>query len=279
MAAQHGYGVVLTSTEFSYEEEQFQVRRLIDAGCEGIVLYPVVRTKEQARKDYLNTEHVNFPIVLVDLGLPTHRRSQVLFDNYRAGFDMTQFLLKRGHRRIAFMDYRTDEADFVHRSVIDRYRGHTAAMLAAGGAARPEDRWVLREQMQEDATSTVVRLLTEWAEQIERPTALIALEDHRAALTVSIAQELGIRVPDDLEVVGFDDLPIGRIIRPHITTTHPDFVRAGEIAVDVLVQHIRKDLDTPSVYILPVPIKPREAMSLDCVLAGVSVENCGGNEV
>lgn len=267
MCSQNGYSVILAASNFSYEQEQEKVERLIDAGCEGIVLYPVVRSQEQAREDYLNRRYLDFPIVLVDLGLPTQKRSQVLLDNYRAGYDMTSFLLGRGHKRIAFMDYRTEETEFLHRSVMDRYRGYLAALQAAGKPADARDRWILREQMHEDATRTVAQLLMEWMEQIDRPTALIALEDNRAALTISIALELGIRVPEDLEVVGFDNLPIGRIIRPHITTTRPDFSRVGEIAVEILLQHIRKELEDPVTYILPVPVKPREVISLDRIVS------------
>jgi len=273
MAEQNGYSVILSCTNFSYEEEQEQVKRLIEAGCEGIIIYPAVRSVDQARKDYLNTRYLDFPIVLVDLALPTHKRSQVLLDNYRAGYDMTEFLLAKGHKRIAFMDYRTEETEFVHRSVMDRYRGYLAAMRAADRPVDPHDRWVLREQMHEDATRTVAQMLMDWMEQIDRPTALIALEDNRAALTISIALELGIKIPEELEVVGFDDLPIGRIIRPHITTTRPDFARAGELAVEILLQHIRKEIDGPVTYMLPVPIKPREAVSLDCIIAAANGES------
>ncbi|MGB9620639.1 MAG: substrate-binding domain-containing protein, partial [Armatimonadota bacterium] len=275
MAARNGYSVILSCTNFSYDEEQAQVERLIEAGCEGIVVYPAVRTVDQAAKDYLNSRHLDFPIVLVDLALPTQKRSQVLLDNYRAGYDMTTFLLNKGHKRIAFLDYRTDETEFLHRSVMDRYRGYLDAMRDAGVPAEACDRWVLHEQMHEDATRSVAQLLIDWMEQIDRPTALIALEDNRAALTISIAQELGIRVPEDLEVVGFDDLPIGRIIRPHITTTRPDFARVGEVAVEILLQHIRKELDRPVTYMLPVPIKPREAVSLDCIVSDVRGRQAG----
>ncbi len=261
-----GYSIIVASTNFSYEQEQAQVKRLVDAGCEGIVLYPVVRTKEQAKSDYLNSEYQDFPIVLIDLALPTHKRCQVLFDNYRAGLDMTDFLMDRGHERIAFMDYKTEHAEFLHRSVIDRYNGYLAAIQARGGTPDPRDHWVLHEQMHEDATRTIAQMLMDWMEQIDRPTAVIALEDTRAAQTISIALELGIRVPEELEIVGFDDLPIGRIIRPQFTTTAPDFARAGALAVEMLQQLIAGELDNTVVYMLPVPIKPRELVSLDCVV-------------
>lgn len=271
-----GYSVIVASTNFSYEQEQVQVKRLIDVGCDGIVLYPVVRTKEQARNDYLNSEHQDFPIVLIDLALPTHKRCQVLFDNYRAGYDMTCFLMDRGHQRVAFMDYGTEHSEFLHRSVMDRYNGHLAAVQARGKAADVRDRWILREQMHEDPTRTIAQMLMNWMEQIDRPTALITLEDNRAARTISIALELGIRVPGDLEIVGFDDLPVGRVIRPPFTTTTPDFARAGELAVEMLLQLTKREIDSTMVYILPVPIKPRELVSLDCVVAATPTDRASG---
>jgi len=260
---QHGYSVVVTSSHFSYEQERIQVERLIDAGCEGIILYPAVRSRDEARKDYLMSEHLDYPIVLIDLALPGHKRPQVLFDNYRAGLDMTRYLLDKGHRRIAFMDYKAGDIEMVHRSVMDRYKGYTVAIESSGLVVNPDDRWVLPAHMHEDVTDALAAMLHNWLEQEDRPTALIALEDSRAALTISIARDLGINIPDDLEVVGFDDLPIGRVIRPHFTTTKPDFARAGEIGTELLLQLINGDVDQPMVYLLPVPIKERETRSVD----------------
>ncbi|MCE5197723.1 MAG: GntR family transcriptional regulator [Armatimonadota bacterium] len=259
---EQGYGVMVAATNYVYEEEQLQVQRLIDAGCEGIALYPVVRTKAQVKSDYLNSRFTDFPIVVVDLALPGQKRPQVLFDNYRLGRDMTRYLLNKGHKRIAFMDYRTQDSEFVHRSTMDRYKGYLDAMKAAGRPVEESDRWMLDKSMQQDATDSVARLLHSWLEQKDHPTALIALEDSRAALTITVARELGINVPDDLEVVGFDDHPAGRVIRPHFTTTCPDFTRAGEIAADVLMQLIRGEQDTQIVYMLSVPIKQRETLSV-----------------
>ncbi|MHB9035890.1 MAG: GntR family transcriptional regulator [Armatimonadota bacterium] len=272
MCRENGYTVVLASTNYNYEEEQDQVDRMIEQGCEGIILYPVVRTKAQAAKDFLNSKHLDFPIVLVDLGLDSHKRSQVLFDNYRAGHEMTAFLLNKGHKRIAFMDYRSKENEFEHRSVKDRYNGYLAAMRASDSGIVPEDRWMLQGEMHDDVTTSVARLLLEWVEKVDRPTAVIALEDNRAALTISIAQELNIHVPGDLEVVGFDNLPIGRIIRPHITTTNPDFQRAGEIAVEILLKHLRNETQQQLTYVLPAPIKPREALSLQRVVDAINTQ-------
>lgn len=263
---EHGYSVTVAATNYSYEEEQAQVERLIDAGCEGIVLYPVVRTKEQAKTDYLNTKYLDFPIVVVDLALPGQKRPQVLFDNYQLGRDMTMYLLDKGHRRIAFMDYRRKDTEFVHRSTMERYRGYLDAMKSAGRSVQDQDLWVLNHTMQEDATDSVSEILHDWLDRKDRPTAVIALEDARAALTITVARELGISVPEDLEIVGFDDLPVGRIIRPHFTTSKPDFVRAGEVAARLLMQLINGDMDKSVVYVLSVPIKERETRALSRVI-------------
>lgn len=270
MCNQYDYHVLVASTDFRYSEEEAQVDRLVRSGCRGIVLYPVVRTEEQAKSDYLNRKYPDYPILMLDLGLSSHNRSQVLFDNYRAGYDMTEYLLKRGHKRIAFMDYQCGDTKFLHRSIRERYIGYQAAMQSVAKEPEQNDLWMLEGEIHQDITAGIAHILLHWVEQVKRPTAVIALEDNSAARTISIARELGIRVPDELEIVGFDNLPVGCIIRPHITTTSPDFQRAGEIAVEMLMKHINGESDRVITYMLPAPVKPREASSLEVVAASIA---------
>lgn len=260
----NGYSTTVATIGLDYDEERYQVRRMVDAGCSGIVLYPVPRTYEQARNDYINTKYPDVPIVLVDLALPSQKRSQVVFDNYRLGLDMTMYLLGKGHRRIAFLDYTAGGEPRLHRSIMDRKAGHEAAMVSAGNRVDPHDCWTVSKEPHLDYTEVFVKLLRYWMEQTDRPTAVIAMEDSKAVLMQLLAQELGIRVPDQLEIVGFDDLPVGRFLRPSFATSQPDFARSGEVAMQIVLQHIRGEVVEPVTYMLPVPIVERRASILGC---------------
>lgn len=261
VSRQHGAHVVVASTGNSYETERWQVSRLVKLGCQAIVLFPCTRTEKQLQDDYLKSEFKDVPIVLVDTAYPEQMRPQVVFDNYRAGFEMTQMLIREGHQHIAFMDFARREDNWVHYSTRERYRGYTEALRMAGITPHPEHRWVIWDKhfALDDVRSEISTFLHNWLTSDPRPTAVIAIEDALAVQTILLAQEIGIRVPEQLCVVGFDDLPVARMFRPAFPTTSPDFRRAGEIASEIAMQMIQGKAPSSLVYMLPAPILRRGA--------------------
>lgn len=254
----HHLHVLVASSDDSYDFERKQIARLIHAGCSAIVLFPVTRTERQLREDYLKKEFLDFPIVLVDIAYPEQRRPQVVFDNYLLGYEMTEMLLQEGHRRIAFMDVEAGEEQLMHYSTRERYRGYLDALHHAGVPLHPEDRWIIRGRLPgEDMFEEVMPFLQSWRNAGEHPTAVIAIEDFCAMRTIEAAQALGIRMPDELTVTGFDNLTIARSFTPPFPTSDPDFRRAGEIAARLAIQQVRGSLTEPVIYMLPVPIKRR----------------------
>lgn len=264
VARTHNLHVLVASSDDSYELEREQIARLIRAGCRAVVLFPVTRTERQLREDYLKEEFLDFPIVLVDIAYPEQKRPQVVFDNYLLGYEMTEMLLHEGHRRIAFMDMEAGEEQLMHYSTRERYRGYLDALHHAGIPVHSEDRWIIRGRTPgEDMFEEVMPFLHEWKRQESRPTAVIAIEDFCAMRTIEAARTLGIRVPEELTVVGFDNLTIARGFSPPFPTSDPDFRRAGEIAGRLAIQQIRGNLTEPLIYMLPVAIKRRRVVHPD----------------
>ena len=169
------------------------------------------------------------PIVAIDphtgqSGLPT-----VVSDNLRGGQLATSHLLGLGHRRIGMLTGRPDL-----ESARLRERGYRQALAAAGltvdeglvrvGAYDPE---VSLEQAR--------RLLT----VPDPPTAIFAANDVSAIATIEVATELGLRVPADLSVVGFDNIPESALCAPPLTTIDQPIREMGERSVRLLMQLIR----------------------------------------
>ncbi|MCE5200135.1 MAG: GntR family transcriptional regulator [Armatimonadota bacterium] len=258
-----GYHVIFGMSNSDYQTEQEQVDRTIQAGCQAIVLFPASRSKEQLRNDYLKTKHTNFPIVLVDLAHPEQKRSQVVFDNYHAGYEMTKLLIRDGHSNIAFMMMDLGDG-WTNKSTYDRYKGYRDALAEEGLPHQPHHLWLLKDNPYiEPQAQCVMPFLLNWSKQPDKPTALIALEDCAAMDTINIARQIGIQVPDELTVVGFDNCSYAASFSPAFTTTDPDFVRAGEMAADLAISHIKGKQKTPIVYTLPVPIKERKEIAME----------------
>lgn len=264
VARVHDMHVLVGSSGESYETERIQVHRMVEAGCQAVVLFPVSRTRRQLDTDYLKKELLDFPIVLVDIAYPEQRRPQVVFDNYRLGYEMTKMLLHEGHRRIAFMDVESGADRLMHYSTRERYRGYLDALQHAGAPVYEEDHWVMSGKLPgDDMADVVYPFLRRWYGSNSRPSALIALEDFAAMRTIQVAQSLGVRVPNELTVVGFDDLAIARGFSPPFPTSDPDFRRAGEVAARLCLQWLMGSLVEPVIYMLPVALRKRKAHALD----------------
>ncbi|MCE5198113.1 MAG: substrate-binding domain-containing protein [Armatimonadota bacterium] len=255
-----GYQVISASANLSYEIEEQQVMRLIDVGCEAVIVTPVIRTRKQIKHDYLKSIPSTYPMVLVDVAYPEQKHTQVILDNFNAGYDMTKLLLNEGHRKIAFMESNSSDGNLMHRSNWERCDGYLRALRSAGIVPCPEDRWLIKAWYTQDEdlmNNELIALLRRWKEMPDRPTAIIALEDFYAMQIITLGRELGISVPDDLKVVGFDNLDLANRLGATFPTTNPDMALAGKIAVSLAVQQLEGRIADPTTYVLPVPIRVR----------------------
>lgn len=171
------------------------------------------------------------PVVAIDphtgpLGLPT-----VDSDNFDGGLLATRHLLELGHRRIGFLAGRPDL-----ESARQREAGYRAALEAAGIAVDPA---LIRagDYLRESAHGPATALLT----LPERPTAIFAANDQSAIGVLDIAHELGLDVPSQLSIVGFDDIPDSTQSTPPLTTVRQPIQQMGASAVRLLLSLIAGD--------------------------------------
>lgn len=151
-------------------------------------------------------------------------------DNQQGGFDATSHLLSLGRQRIAFVGDNSDHYPELH----DRYRGYCAALTKAGLTIDPA------LQVSANLTEQSGRAgVAELAARGVAFDAIFAASDLIAIGAMRELERLGRTVPDDIAVVGFDDISAASLTRPPLTTVQQDFVRAGEALVDALIATIR----------------------------------------
>jgi LacI family transcriptional regulator len=187
------------------------------------------------------------PVVAVDPhtgppGIPT-----VDADNVAGAMAATRHLLALGHRRIAHLGGRADL-----ESARLRENGFRAAMAAAGV---PVDAQLVRVggYRPETATAPVRELLT----RPDRPTAVFAANDISAIRTIEVARELGLRVPEDLSVVGFDNVPESVLCHPSLTTIAQPLHDIGVTALRMLVELLAGREPAPAHVRLPTRMVER----------------------
>jgi LacI family transcriptional regulator len=216
------------------EHEEEQTERLIANGVDGIILPPPLC--DSARIIDLITESA-IPAVAVACGQPDPKVSAVSIDDYQAAYAMTCHLIALGHQRIGFVIGHPNQTASARRLA-----GFKAAIAEKGAQADPElivpGMFTYRSGL--DAAEILLGLK-------ERPTAIFASNDDMAAAVVAIAHRLGLDVPGDLTVAGFDDTALATTIWPELTTVRQPITEMAEAAVQFLVRQIRAQRDgTPA---------------------------------
>ncbi len=169
------------------------------------------------------------PIVAIDphtgqSGLPT-----VVSDNLRGAQLATGHLLSLGHRRIAMLTGRPDL-----ESAQLRERGYREALRAAGVSV--DESLIRLGAYDSEVSLEQARLLLTAPDP---PTAVFAANDMSAIATIEVATELGLRVPADLSVVGFDNIPESALCAPPLTTVEQPIRKMGERSIELLLSLIR----------------------------------------
>jgi LacI family transcriptional regulator, gluconate utilization system Gnt-I transcriptional repressor len=224
---QADFDLLIAYTDYSLAEEERQLRNLLARRPEAIVLTGAVHRRAAARMLLA----ANIPVVeLADL--PRHPIEHAVgFSNYHAGRTAARYLLERGFKHIGAVAGATDGDIIDHRGE-ERMRGFEDELRLAG---RPTDR-VLRHgpppvSYDHGATATPILL-----ERKPRLDALFAVSDLSAVGVVMELQRRGVRVPEDISVMGFGDFEIGAEINPRLTTIHVDFRGLGQTTGQLLKQ-------------------------------------------
>jgi len=161
--------------------------------------------------------------------LPDQPGVSIGSDNFQGGFDITQHLLEQGCRRIAFLGHASSH----YPEFQERFRGHAAALQARGLAPVP--------RLQVDAITTEESGYAACQELLSREVAfdaICAASDLIAIGALRALRERGLRVPHDVAVTGFDDIPLAASVSPALTTVQQDTKLAGQLLVEKLLSQI-----------------------------------------
>ena len=229
------------------EDRREHAFRLFDRGdrSDGLLLLSLVPPEDEVER----LRSARLPCVLVDAPHPAF--PSIVIDDVRGGELATRHLLELGHRRIAFIgDKPADPYRFASSG--DRTTGYERALAEAGLEPPPE---YVREgtQVHQIARSTAIDLLR----LPQRPTAVFAASDQQALGVLEAARILGIRVPEELSVVGFDDVEVAAYVG--LTTVRQPLYESGRRGAERLLQMLGDEEQTeePRSEQLPVEVVVR----------------------
>ncbi len=165
--------------------------------------------------------------------LPSQPGITIGCDNHLAGREMTEHLLLQGHRRIAFLGHASEQR---YPEFFERYRGYCDALVQAG--------ITLEQVLQIDAITTEqagFEAMNSLLDSGNAPDAVFGASDLIAIGAMRAIQSRGLRVPEDIAVVGFDNIPIANFVSPGLTTVLQDTKQAGESLVKTLIHQINNE--------------------------------------
>lgn len=241
-ARQAGYHVLISATDANDSYLTLAAERNLD-GIIVIGMYP--------DEFYQQMKRSRIPIVLIDSYCNDHYYHNVRIDDAYGSYLATKYVLERGHRDIAFFCGRIKDNGVMKK----RLAGYRDAL----GEYSVEFRDALMFEGDidyKDGIESANRLMDTQV----NATAVVAAADILAIGAAKAFYERGVRVPDDISLMGFDDLEISQYLTPGLTTVRQQISLKGEKAVELLIRSINEPELTKQELILPVSLVERESV-------------------
>jgi LacI family transcriptional regulator len=237
------YSVVLCNTENDQNKERLYTEVLEDKQVDGMIFV--------AAGDQTDSLHRliqgKLPVVLVDRDLPSLEVDTVLSDNFLGGRLATQHLIDLNHQRIGCI---TGPSNL--NPSAKRVAGYRAALMDAGIPL--DETLIIRGDFHPESGRLAALELLGLS---NRPTAIFVCNDMMAVGALRAAMESGLRVPEDLSLIGYDDIELACYTTPPLTTIQQYKMEVGRVAVEILVNRINKKQLNPQRLTLPVSLVVR----------------------
>ena len=218
-------------------------KMLREGQVDGVILAGVLRP------DFIQRlRNLSVGAVLVDPKIVINDFSQILIDNEHGAFQAVEHLIRCGHKRIGFISGNLDRLSF-----IERFKGYKKALqyykiefeqelVQSGGLEQGYEH--TRKLIQMD----------------NPPTAIFAANDINAIYGYKAVKDSGLRIPEDISVIGFDDIELAKISSPPLSTIRVYKEEMGSIAVRILLQIINNELGKPVITLVPTKLVERESV-------------------
>lgn len=245
-AQQAGLAITVTQTEHG-EASESCFRGIIERNPQGVILQQMGGLTTHA-KQLLRARDI--PVVVIDpIDAVDDDVMSVAIDNWTAGYQAARHLLGLGHTRIGVI-----RGPMVLQTTLARFNGFTSALLQAGvdlPARYVRDGDYFPAERSYEAARELIDL-------DDRPTAIFCCNDLSAVNTYRAARQSGLQLPDELSIMGFDDIFPAEYLKPSLTSVHQPFGRIAQCAVRMIVD-ARDSVPCEQHVIFPTHVVARES--------------------
>ncbi|MFK8014629.1 MAG: LacI family DNA-binding transcriptional regulator [Gammaproteobacteria bacterium] len=219
-----------------------QLRALLDTPrVDGLLLTPPLADQAPLRE---LMQELDVPYIALSSDAAQDEHTGVSTNDHDVCMDMVRYLSRLGHERIAFVRGHVD-----HKAMTSRYQGFVDGMAEAGLKVRSS--FVIQGQNTfESGIDCGIRLMRNKV----RPTAVFCSNDHMAAGVMKVVHEMGLSIPGDVSVAGFDDIPMAAQVWPALTTVRQPLNDMARLAARMLIDYCRDPQSAPQNHVVNAEI-------------------------
>jgi LacI family transcriptional regulator len=222
----HGYTLLVASSSYRADIEEEQIRALVARGADGLLL--IGHDRDPVINQFLDAQQV--PVLVAWTHDPAAQRPSIGFDNRAAMRDLVRTVIGMGHRRLGLISAET--------SFNDRARARVAGIRDAIAQAGDAE-LTLAEIETPYGIENGAQAFEALMQRGDRPTVVLCGNDVLAVGAMRRARQMGMDVPADVSITGFDDIELARVADPELTTVHVPHREMGLRAARMLVQMVR----------------------------------------
>lgn len=226
---EYGLSIIVT------KEQSMMMQHLLGRQFDGFFLFEGERI-QAAEMEIIKNERL--VTMFLDRSCRGQRIGSVIFDSRQVGYEITKYLINLGHKRFCFVDTADDVYD-----AVERKSGYLEALREYG--IEEKDSKIIQGYFDEHITFSAV-LALEARNRLEKcgmPTAFVCGNDQSAVGAVKALRNLGYRIPEEISVVGFDDIELAQYFDPPLTTVRNPIEKQARTAVEMMVDMLEKEAE------------------------------------
>lgn len=225
-ATEHNLMICISNE--SYEDEVTLVKKLSKIRVDGILVSPTSATKNYDH--FRNLQKNNIPVVVFDRDCPGLDADKVLVDNYSGAFEAVEYLIKSGCTRIAHLGGPLNLS-----TTKNRLQGYIDALEKNNIPVRDEYITHVKGFSHKDGIKPTKKLLS----ISPPPDAIFAINDNVATAAMHVAKKMGLNIPSDISIVGFDDEPHSSYFSPALSSVWQPVYSLGMLSARILLKRIK----------------------------------------
>ncbi|EHK9178589.1 substrate-binding domain-containing protein [Vibrio parahaemolyticus] len=247
-----GYSLILCNTEGDNERMRQSINTLLQKRVDGLIL--MCSSLEGERIDVFE-RYPDIPVVVMDWGPMLFTSDKIQDNSLRGGYLAAKYLIDCGHTEIGCIT-----GPLIKHQAQMRYEGYKRAMNEAGLEFNAN--WIIESDFECEGGYQAFKKM---AERGTLPSSIFVSNDMMAMGVINAANELGIKVPDNLSIIGYDDIHIAKFMSPSLTTIHQPKYRLGQAAVETLVRRLDdKSNEAQVVQLEPTLVVRNSVKLLNC---------------